>query len=30
MGWSEPFSPEDAGNHAANRRVEVAVYPPEN
>lgn len=25
-GWNEP---EDPGNHALNRRVEVSIYPPE-
>lgn len=28
-GWNQPADPEDAGNHALNRRVEVSVYPPE-
>lgn len=28
-GWNEPADPEQADNHALNRRVEVSVYPPE-
>lgn len=28
-GWNVPSNPEDAGNHALNRRVEISVYPPE-
>ncbi len=28
-GWNVPADPEDAGNHALNRRVEISVYPPE-
>jgi hypothetical protein len=28
-GWDRPADPEDAGNHAKNRRVEVKVYPAE-
>ncbi len=27
--WDVPADPEDPMNHAMNRRVEVAVYPPE-
>jgi NitT/TauT family transport system substrate-binding protein len=29
MGWNAPADPEDALNHALNRRVEISVYPPE-
>lgn len=29
VGWNEPADPNDPGNHFLNRRVEVAVYPPE-
>ncbi len=29
VGWNEPINPNDPDNHFANRRVEVAVYPPE-
>ncbi|MFT6819048.1 MAG: flagellar motor protein MotB, partial [Myxococcota bacterium] len=28
-GWNVPVNPNDPNNHFANRRVEVAVYPPE-
>ncbi len=28
-GWSEPANPNDPGNHARNRRVEIAVFPLE-
>lgn len=28
-GWNQPADPEDPLNHALNRRVEIAVYPPE-
>jgi NitT/TauT family transport system substrate-binding protein len=28
-GWNQPSDPEDPGNHALNRRVEISVYPPE-
>lgn len=28
-GWNQPADPEDADNHAMNRRVEISVYPPE-
>ena len=28
-GWNEPADPEQPENHALNRRVEIAVYPPE-
>jgi outer membrane protein OmpA-like peptidoglycan-associated protein len=28
-GWNLPADPEDAGNHALNRRVTISVYPPE-
>lgn len=28
-GWNEPADPDDPGNHALNRRVEISVYPPE-
>ena len=28
-GWSVPFDPTKADNHALNRRVEISVYPPE-
>jgi NitT/TauT family transport system substrate-binding protein len=27
--WDEPADPDDPLNHALNRRVEIAVYPPE-
>jgi ABC-type nitrate/sulfonate/bicarbonate transport system substrate-binding protein len=27
--WDEPADPDDPGNHALNRRVEISVYPPE-
>ena len=29
VGWNEPADPEDPDNHFKNRRVEIAVYPPE-
>jgi hypothetical protein len=29
MGWQRPADPNDAENHAKNRRVEVKVYPLE-
>ena len=29
FGWDRPADPEDPGNHARNRRVEVKVYPLE-
>ena len=29
LGWDKPADPEDPNNHFKNRRVEVAVYPPE-
>jgi NitT/TauT family transport system substrate-binding protein len=29
-GWNEPANPDDADNHALNRRVEISVYPPES
>ena len=29
MGWDRPADPNDPGNHAKNRRVEVKVYPAE-
>jgi flagellar motor protein MotB len=29
QGWNEPADPEEPGNHALNRRVEISVYPPE-
>jgi NitT/TauT family transport system substrate-binding protein len=29
MGWDRPADPNDAENHAKNRRVEVKVYPAE-
>jgi hypothetical protein len=29
MGWNVPADPNDPGNHAKNRRVEVKVYPLE-
>lgn len=28
-GWNVPADPENADNHALNRRVEISVYPPE-
>jgi hypothetical protein len=28
-GWDEPADPDDPMNQALNRRVEIAVYPPE-
>lgn len=28
-GWEQPFDPAQPDNHYLNRRVEVAVYPPE-
>jgi len=28
-GWDEPADADDRMNHALNRRVEIAVYPPE-
>ena len=28
-GWNRPADPDDPNNHYKNRRVEVAVYPPE-
>jgi len=28
-GWNVPADPDDPDNHALNRRVEIAVYPPE-
>ena len=28
-GWDVPADPDDAGNHAKNRRVEIKVYPAE-
>jgi hypothetical protein len=28
-GWEEPADPNDAMNHALNRRVEISVFPPE-
>ncbi len=28
-GWDVPADPDDPLNHALNRRVEIAVYPPE-
>jgi len=30
MGWKAPFDAADPSNHALNRRVEIAVYPPES
>jgi NitT/TauT family transport system substrate-binding protein len=30
MGWDRPADPNDAGNHAKNRRVEIKVYPIES
>jgi len=29
VGWNEPFDPDDPNNNYLNRRVEIAVYPPE-
>jgi ABC-type nitrate/sulfonate/bicarbonate transport system substrate-binding protein len=29
QGWNHPADLEDPENHAMNRRVEIAVYPPE-
>lgn len=29
MGWNQPADPDDPNNHFKNRRVEIAVYPPE-
>lgn len=29
-GWNQPADPDDPGNHALNRRVEISVYPPES
>lgn len=28
-GWERPSNPEDPNNHFLNRRVEIAIYPPE-
>ena len=30
IGWDRPFDPEDPGNHAKNRRVEIKVIALEN
>lgn len=30
MGWDRPADPDDAVNHAKNRRVEIKVYPAES
>ena len=30
MGWERPADPNDADNHAKNRRVEIKVYPLES
>lgn len=29
LGWNRPADPNDPGNHAKNRRVEIKVYPLE-
>jgi len=29
LGWDRPADPNDPGNHAKNRRVEIKVYPAE-
>jgi len=29
-GWNRPADPDDPTNHYKNRRVEIAVYPPES
>jgi ABC-type nitrate/sulfonate/bicarbonate transport system substrate-binding protein len=29
LGWNAPFDADDVNNHYLNRRVEIAVYPPE-
>ena len=29
LGWDQPADPNDPGNHAKNRRVEVKVYTAE-
>lgn len=29
IGWDRPADPNDPGNHAKNRRVEIKVYPAE-
>ena len=29
IGWDRPADPNDPGNHAKNRRVEIKVYPLE-
>ena len=29
MGWNQPYDANDPNNHYLNRRVEIAVYPPE-
>jgi outer membrane protein OmpA-like peptidoglycan-associated protein/ABC-type nitrate/sulfonate/bicarbonate transport system substrate-binding protein len=29
QGWNQPANSDDPDNHALNRRVEIAVYPPE-
>jgi NitT/TauT family transport system substrate-binding protein len=30
VGWDRPADPDDAQNHAKNRRVEIKVYPAES
>ncbi len=30
LGWDRPVDPDDALNHAKNRRVEVKIYPAES
>jgi flagellar motor protein MotB len=30
VGWERPFDPDDPGNHAKNRRVEIKVVSLEN
>ncbi|NDC64879.1 MAG: flagellar motor protein MotS, partial [Planctomycetia bacterium] len=29
VGWDRPADPDDPGNHAKNRRVEIKVYSAE-
>ena len=30
MAWDQPADPSEPGNQALNRRVEIAIYPPES
>jgi NitT/TauT family transport system substrate-binding protein len=30
MAWDQPADPSNPGNQALNRRVEIAIYPPES